>query len=192
MLLLTRHSADALRHSTDPQIRCYKSHFSDQMEMRSTPEQVASYLDRHEGWFRRCAQPMDVEVLDPQSYALRLGRFGNFGFEVEPTIGLRLLPQQQGTYAIATVPVPGSSEGLNALYDVDFQASLRLEQGSEQPDPVQADPNDGLQVGWQRIERRFLNDELESWTRLMPPWVVVVLGGFMEAKCQVVVGRDPL
>ena len=136
MLLLTRHSADALRHSTDPQIRCYKSHFSDQMEMRSTPEQVASYLDRHEGWFRRCAQPMDVEVLDPQSYALRLGRFGNFGYEVEPTIGLRLLPQDQGTYAIATEPLAGTTEGLNALYDVDFQASLALEPGEAQTDAM--------------------------------------------------------
>ena len=127
MLLLTRHPADSLRHSKDPQVRCYSSHFSDQMEMRAPMAQVSSYLDRHEGWFRRCAKPMEVEVLDPQAYALRLGRFGNFGFEVEPTIGLRLLPQQQGTYAIATVPVPGSGDGLNALYDVDFQASLRLE-----------------------------------------------------------------
>ena len=75
-------------------------------------------------------ETMDVDVLDAQAYALRLGRFGNFGFEVEPTIGLRLLPQQQGTYAITTEPVPGSNDGLNALYDVDFQASLRLE---EQP-----------------------------------------------------------
>ena len=35
---------------------------------------------------------MDVEAIDAQAYALTLGRFGNFGFEVEPTIGLRLLP----------------------------------------------------------------------------------------------------
>ena len=126
MLLLTRHPADSLRHSEDPQIRCYSSHFSDQMEMRATTGEVGAYLDRHEGWFRRCAKPMDVDVLDAQAYALRLGRFGNFGFEVEPTIGLRLLPQQQGTYAITTEPVPGSNDGLNALYDVDFQASLRL------------------------------------------------------------------
>ena len=130
MLLLTRHPADSLRHCEDPQIRCYSSHFSDQMEMRATTREVGAYLDRHEGWFRRCAKPMDVDVLDAQAYALRLGRFGNFGFEVEPTIGLRLLPQQQGTYAITTEPVPGSNDGLNALYDVDFQASLRLE---EQP-----------------------------------------------------------
>ena len=79
------------------------------------------------------------------------------------------MPQQQGTYAIATVPVPGSSEGLNALYDVDFQASLRLEQGSEQPDPVQAEANDGLQpctnVSW--------NLDLSVWIKL--PKVITCL-----------------
>ena len=40
--------------------------------------------------------PMQVEAVDQQSYSLTLGRFGNFGFEVEPTIGLRLLPDSAG------------------------------------------------------------------------------------------------
>ena len=152
VLLLTRHPAETLRQSGDPQVRCYSSHFSDAMEMLAPVEQVSAYLDRHDGWFRRCAKPMDVEVLDPQAYALSLGRFGNFGFEVEPTIGLRLLPQQQGSYTIATVPVPGSSTSMNALYDVDFQASLRLEQGADPADAQQGQRSDGPQhitlVSW--------------------------------------------
>ena len=61
------------------------------MEMRADFQTVGTYLDRHEGWFRRCAAPMEVKSIDEQAYALTLGRFGNFGFEVEPTIGLRLL-----------------------------------------------------------------------------------------------------
>jgi len=147
------------------------------MEMLAPADQVSAYLDRHEGWFRRCAKPMDVEVLDPQAYALKLGRFGNFGFEVEPTIGLRLLPQQQGTYAIATVPVPGSSEGLNALYDVDFQASLRLEQGSNPMDPDHADANDGLQpctnVSWTL--------DLSVWIKL-PKVITMLPDGLVQSS----------
>jgi hypothetical protein len=66
-------------------------------------------------------------------YVLTLGRFGNFGFEVEPTIGLELLPQSAGVYRIVTVPVaqlPGS-EGLTELYDVDFNASLELDNADD-------------------------------------------------------------
>ena len=46
---------------------------------------------------------MQVEAIDRQSYSLTLGRFGNFGFEVEPTIALRLLPEQEKIYRIETV-----------------------------------------------------------------------------------------
>jgi hypothetical protein len=97
------------------------------MEMRADSQTVGAYLDRHEGWFRRCAAPMEVKSIDEQAYALTLGRFGNFGFEVEPTIGLRLLPQNAGNYAICTVPLSNPDSALAALYDVDFQANLSLE-----------------------------------------------------------------
>ena len=164
MLLLTRHSAETLRASNDPQIRCYSSHFSDRMEMLASTETVGAYLDRHDGWFQRCAKPMDVEVLDPQAYALRLGRFGNFGFEVEPTIGLRLLPEQNGTYAIRTVELPDGNDGLNSLYDIDFQASLRLEDSlthlPESPESVTS-----TNVSW--------NLDLSVWIKL--PRVITML-----------------
>ena len=172
VLLLTRHPADALRHREDPQIRCYSSHFSDQMEMLAPREQVATYLDQHEGWFKRCAKPMEVDVLDPQAYALRLGRFGNFGFEVEPTIGLRLLPQQQGTYAITTVPVPGSSDGLNALYDVDFQAGLRLEQGEPNGDELTG-TTESTNVSWDL--------DLSVWIKL-PKVITMLPDGLVQSS----------
>ena len=73
---------------------------------------------------------MEVKSIDEQAYALTLGRFGNFGFEVEPTIGLRLLPQNAGTYAISTVPLSTQDPALVDLYDVDFQANLSLEDSS--------------------------------------------------------------
>ena len=74
------------------------------MEMMLASDQVEEYLDRHQGWFERCAAPMRVRPIDAQSYDLTLGKFGNFGFEVEPTIALRLLPQHKGIYRIETIP----------------------------------------------------------------------------------------
>jgi len=119
-----------LRHSSDPRVRRYGSTFADLMEMCAPAAEVRTYLDRHEGWFRRCAAPMTVLPLGPSlnGYVLTLGRFGNFGFEVEPTIGLELLPQADGVYRIVTVPLPPSDNqaSLQHLYDVEFNASLQL------------------------------------------------------------------
>ncbi len=123
---------DPLRHSPDGRVRRYGSSFADLMEMRAPAAVVEAYLDRHEGWFQRCAAPMAVTPLDRNGYVLTLGRFGNFGFEVEPTIGLELLPQAAGVYRIQTVPTPGADATLSALYDVDFNAALRLDEATDQ------------------------------------------------------------
>ena len=109
-------------------MRCYTSHFADLMEMRAPASTVGHYLDHHEGWFRRCAAPMQVQPLGRNGYVLTLGRFGNFGFEVEPTIGLELLPQSRGVYGICTVPPELFEPGLRDLYDVEFNAALRLDE----------------------------------------------------------------
>jgi len=123
--------APALRHSPDPRVRCYGSSFADLMEMRAPSTVVGAYLDQHDGWFQRCAAPMAVNPLERNGYVLTLGRFGNFGFEVEPTIGLELLPQSEGVYRIQTVPVPEADATLSSLYDVEFNASLRLDEAGE-------------------------------------------------------------
>ncbi len=148
-----------LRHADDPRVKCYSSNFADLMEMRAEGATVARYLDRHEGWFRRCASPMAVAPLGNNGYRLTLGRFGNFGFEVEPTIGLELLPQSEGVYRILTVPVSGAETGTDNIYDVDFQASLRL-------DPAEAEPEESLTlVRWEL--------DLSVWIRL--PGVITLL-----------------
>ncbi|MEB3177258.1 MAG: DUF1997 domain-containing protein [Synechococcus sp.] len=109
----------------DVKLRTYASRFSDVMEMRAPVAQVSAYLDAHQGWFCRCAAPMQVDALGSNGYRLTLGRFGNFGFELEPTIALALLPQHQGVYRIETIPEPGS-DAASQGYSVDFQASLEL------------------------------------------------------------------
>ncbi|MCP9849626.1 DUF1997 domain-containing protein [Cyanobium sp. Morenito 9A2] len=141
-------SAPGLRHSTDSRVRCYRSQFADLMEMRAPSEVVTTYLDRHEGWFRRCAAPMKVAPIGASGYALTLGRFGNFGFEVEPSIGLELLPQRAGVYRIVTVPLAAAEEAeLTDLYDVEFNACLRLDDHIDSLDD--APPSPLTQVRWE-------------------------------------------
>ncbi|MBW4471298.1 MAG: DUF1997 domain-containing protein [Stenomitos rutilans HA7619-LM2] len=101
----------------------FRSHFVDCMEMSSDMHTVAEYLDAHSVWFRSCAQPMVVEPLGDNGYALVIGRFGSHGYQIEPKIGLHLLPQDQGVYRIETIPVPGY---VTPGYDVDFRAAMEL------------------------------------------------------------------
>lgn len=97
--------------------------FKSCMEMDADAKTVANYLDAHRLWFPRCAHPMKAELIGDNGYALTIGRFGSFGYEVEPKIGLNLLPQDQGIYRIETIPVPGYyAPG----YEVDFKAALQL------------------------------------------------------------------
>ncbi|MBE9127597.1 MULTISPECIES: DUF1997 domain-containing protein [unclassified Coleofasciculus] len=98
----------------------FYGYFQDGVEMYAEPERVTAYLDTHQNWFRRCAHPMKAEPLGQNGYALVIGRFGSFGYEVEPKIGLELLPQQDGIYRIQTIPVP---DYIPPGYEVDFQAS---------------------------------------------------------------------
>ncbi|HEY9642430.1 MAG TPA: DUF1997 domain-containing protein [Coleofasciculaceae cyanobacterium] len=102
---------------------CFHGSFASCMEMYAAPETVAQYLDAHRGWFPRCAHPMKVEAIAENGYALTIGKFGSFGYEVEPKIGLDLLPQDQGIYRIQTISIPDyEAPG----YEVDFQAALQL------------------------------------------------------------------
>jgi hypothetical protein len=116
---------------------CFHGHFTSCMEMYADAKTVAAYLDAHRTWFPRCAQPMVTEPIGQTGYGVTIGRFGSFGYEVEPKVGLDLLPQDQGIYRIQTVPVPGyHPHG----YDVDFQAALELVEmdsnASGQPDRI--------------------------------------------------------
>jgi hypothetical protein len=101
----------------------FYSQFTDSMELHADVNTVSAYFDRHHEWFRRCAQPMTVEPIGKNSYALVIGKFGSFGYEVEPKIGLDLLPQDAGVYRIETVSLP---EDGTLGYTVDFRASMEL------------------------------------------------------------------
>ncbi|HEY9652521.1 MAG TPA: DUF1997 domain-containing protein [Coleofasciculaceae cyanobacterium] len=126
--------------SSEPTWFC--SNFQDCMELYADAERVTAYLDAHQNWFSRCAQPMKVEPIGSNGYALVIGRFGSFGYEIEPKIGLELLPPDNGVYRIQTIPVP---DYVPPGYEVDFQAAQTF---VEVPisEYIQESESDGLQL----------------------------------------------
>jgi Protein of unknown function (DUF1997) len=120
----------------------FRSHFVGAMELNADPVTVARYLDEHQGWFCRCAHPMAVEPIAEHGYLLTVGRYGSFGFEIEPKIGLHLLPpDERGVYRIETIPGTSTEQG----YKVDFQAALEL---VEQPAETEESPQSSTHVEW--------------------------------------------
>ncbi|MBE9202012.1 MULTISPECIES: DUF1997 domain-containing protein [unclassified Nodularia (in: cyanobacteria)] len=116
-------SEDTLTEATVRLPTKFYGHYSDSMEMYAPANRVAEYLQTHATWFSRCAEPMKVQPLGENGYAVIIGRFGSFGYDVEPKIGLELLPPDAGIYRIRTIPVPDYHP---PGYDVDYQASLQL------------------------------------------------------------------
>ena len=97
--------------------------FRGRMDMYSDVDTVAQYLNAHEGWFCRCAQPMKVEPLGDNGYVLTVGKYGSFGYEVEPKMGVILHPPVNRVYQMQTIPIPDyEAPG----YDVNYQASMEL------------------------------------------------------------------
>lgn len=91
--------------------------------MGADRQTVGRYLDAHQGWFSRCAHPMQVNPLGANGYAITIGKFNSCGYLVEPKIGLELSPQQSDVYRIVTVDIPGyTAPG----YEVSFNAQMRL------------------------------------------------------------------
>ncbi|MBE9249749.1 DUF1997 domain-containing protein [Dolichospermum sp. LEGE 00240] len=101
----------------------FYGNYQDAMKMYAPVEQVEEYFNTHSSWFGRCAEPMKVSRIGENSYALAVGKFGAFGYDVEPKIGLELLKYQDHQFQIRTIPVPDyQSPG----YEVDYKSSTRL------------------------------------------------------------------
>ena len=124
----------------------FQQHFVGEMALYSDPQAVKGYLDAHQGWFCRCAQPMQVTPKGDNGYVLSVGRYGALGFDVEPRVGLHLLPQEQGVYRIETFPLP--DEGAYG-YHVDFQASLQL---VDTPTPIALEASAPATLSLTRVE----------------------------------------
>jgi hypothetical protein len=109
--------------AVDTEPTLFTSQFVDYMDLYAPSYMVVKYFDAHHDWFKRCAHPMTVELIGQNAYSLVIGHFSSFGYEIEPKIGLDLLPQEAGIYRIQTVPVPGYA---SIGYEVDFQAAMEL------------------------------------------------------------------
>jgi hypothetical protein len=97
--------------------------FTDAMSMGADVHTVGKYLDAHQGWFTRCAHPMQVSAIGQNGYAITIGKFNSCGYIVEPKVGLELLTQQSGIYHIRTIAIP---EYTPPGYEVSFNAQMRL------------------------------------------------------------------
>jgi Protein of unknown function (DUF1997) len=95
------------------------------MDMYGEIKSVAEYLDAHEGWFCRCAQPMKVEPLGKNGYNITIGRFNSLGYEVEPKISVVLQPPKDGIYLMHTIEVPNYNP---PGYEVDYRAWMKLQE----------------------------------------------------------------
>ena len=97
--------------------------FAGYMDLHSNIETVANYLNNHQVWFCRCAQPMKVVPLTENGYIINVGRFASLGYEVEPKVAVVLDPPQDNLYLMRTVPVPDyDAPG----YEVQYKALMDL------------------------------------------------------------------
>ena len=103
----------------------FTAKFTGRMDMHSDLETVATYLNAHEGWFYRCAEPMTVLPLGDNGYVLTIGKYGSFGYEVEPKIGVVLSPPVDRVYQMQTIPIPDYE---TPGYDVNYLASMELKE----------------------------------------------------------------
>jgi len=128
-------SADSMQLTCNKSIRqqqtfVFAVSFQGRMDMYSDIDTVAEYLNAHEGWFCRCAQPMKASPLNENGYILTVGKYGSFGYEVEPKIGIVLNPPIAGVYRMHTIPIPNYDP---AGYEVNYSALMKLEEVSLDP-----------------------------------------------------------
>jgi hypothetical protein len=119
----TTATAEKIDLSSDMSKTRFANHFTDTMVMNADIKTVAQYFDRHQDWFTRCAQPMQVDSLSTNGYVITIGRFNSFGYVVEPKVGLELLPKKNNVYPIKTVEIPDYQ---TLGYEVDFNAEMHL------------------------------------------------------------------
>ncbi|REJ51957.1 MAG: DUF1997 domain-containing protein [Microcystis aeruginosa TA09] len=109
----------------DNQFLGFQTHFAGCMDMYSNQETVADYLRAHEGWFCRCAEPMKTLPFGDNGYIITIGKYGAFGYELEPKIAVVLDLPVNGVYHTRSVPIPDQPF---LGYLVDYQAIMKLEE----------------------------------------------------------------
>lgn len=101
----------------------FKTNFQGYMEMFNPPEVVSQYLDQHDQWFPECAKPMSAEALGDNGYSLIIGRFGSFGYEVEPKMSVVFEVNEKQKYLMYSIDVPDNQK---LGYTVNYEACMEL------------------------------------------------------------------
>lgn len=101
----------------------FQTRFGGCMEMYHNQSIVADYLEDHHSWFPECAQPMSAELMGENGYIITVGRFGSFGYYLEPKMAVMLDPPQGGFYYMRSIPIPNES---TIGYDVNYQSQMTL------------------------------------------------------------------
>lgn len=132
--LLENSHSDSMQlthNSVEHKTFVFEVSFNGRMDMYSDANTVAEYLNAHEGWFCRCAQPMKVESLADNGYILTVGKYSSFGYEIEPKMGVVLKPPVNNVYLMHTIPIP---DYVTSGYNVNYQATMRLEEVAVEQD----------------------------------------------------------
>jgi Protein of unknown function (DUF1997) len=117
--------SESVENIADHQAIAFQTSFAGSMEMYGDQATVASYLDAHEGWFCRCAEPMKTYPIGNNGYVMTIGRYGAFGYEVEPKLAVVLDPPVEGVYHTRSIPIPDEPF---LGYWVDYKAVMRLQE----------------------------------------------------------------
>ncbi len=101
-----------------------------QVDLETDRETLACYLRGHSQWIQRCFRPLQVEPLSSEIYRLQFFRMGGLGFELEPSFGVKIWPEEDYLFRLTSIELPGDA----ALpYWVDCRASFRLEELAGSP-----------------------------------------------------------
>ena len=103
-------------------VMTFQTSFAGIMEMYSDEETVSAYLNDHQGWFIRCAEPMKVTPFGENGYTLTIGNYGAFGYHLEPQMCVILEPPELKRYCMYSVANPNDHG-----YEVNYRSNLQLE-----------------------------------------------------------------
>jgi hypothetical protein len=115
--------SESVENTLDERAIAFHTGFIGSMDMYGDKAAVSRYLDAHEGWFCRCAEPMKTYPIGNNGYVMTVGRYGAFGYEVEPKIAVVLDPPVDGVYYTRSIPIPDEPF---LGYSVDYKAVMKL------------------------------------------------------------------
>lgn len=101
----------------------FQTHFQGRMEMYSDLDTVCDYLNDHQGWFVRCAEPMKAIPYGDNGYTLIIGHYGAFGYNVEPQMSVILEPSVDNHYTMYSVANP---EFNHPGYQVNYRSEMTI------------------------------------------------------------------